>query len=147
MGDSEDVHWTDQPPRQTSRARGAKRVGLLYERRVLDVLSAIYGERFRESPVIAYRTRGRRHLAIPDGILYLNDAVLILEVKLGHTELVWPQLMDKYRPLVSVLHPDLRVRTVEVCRSYDPAVPIPHSLITSLHTGCVPGLEVLRWRI
>jgi hypothetical protein len=49
---------------------------------------------------------------------------------------------------VRLLHPHLKVRTVEICRSYDPAINIPHSLITSLHSAPakVP-LEVMQWRI
>jgi len=120
----------------------------MYERRVLDVLSAIYGEHFRPSPAIEYVRRGKRRLAIPDGLLYFDDHLVVVEVKLAHTELVWDQLIERYRPLVRLLHPHLKVRTVEICRSYDPAVNVPHSLITSLHSGAArPGLEVMQWRI
>jgi hypothetical protein len=130
------------------RPRGAKKVGLMYERRVLDVLSAIYGEHFKVSPAIEYVRRGKRRLAIPDGLLYFEDHLVVVEVKLAHTELVWDQLIERYRPLVRLLHPHLRVRTVEICRSYDPAINIPHSLITSLHSGPAKApLEVMQWRI
>jgi hypothetical protein len=114
---------------------------------VSDVLSAIYGSEYRPSPTIQYSRFGRRHFAIPDGILYWRDFAIVVEVKLAHTETVWDQLIEKYRPLVRLLHPTLKVRTVEICRSYDPAISIPHTVITSLHSGCSPGLEVLWWRI
>jgi hypothetical protein len=130
------------------RPQGVKKIGLMYERRVLDVLSAIYGEHFRASPAIEYVRRGKRRLAIPDGLLYFEDHLVVVEVKLAHTELVWDQLIERYRPLVRLLHPHLKVRTVEICRSYDPAVNVPHSLITSLHSPrYAAGLEVMQWRI
>lgn len=142
------------PPvlRAARRARQrvrARELGLAYEQRVADVLSAIYGDRFVRSPTIAYVRRAKLHYAVPDGILYLDGEAVVTEVKLAHTELVWPQLVTKYRALVRLLHPTLRVRTVEICRSYDPAVPVAHSRITSLHSGALApaGLEVLLWRI
>ena len=74
-----------------------------------------------------------RHFAIPDGILRLDGTVIVIEVKLCHTVAVWPQLMERYAPLVRVLTPGAPLRTVEVCRSYDPAVNVPHTVIESLH--------------
>lgn len=137
----------ESPPPQTLKARGVKKVGLAYERRVIDVLSAIYGDQFVTSPMIYYSRHGKPQRAIPDGLLYLHDTVCIIEVKLAHTAAVWEQLMERYVPLVTLLHVQSPVRAIEVCRSYDPAIDVPHTLITSLHSGCAPGLEVLRWRI
>ena len=48
------VHWDHDFRPPTPRARGVKKLGLNYERRVLDVLSAIYERAFTPSPVIAY---------------------------------------------------------------------------------------------
>lgn len=142
-----DVHWDHRPlARKPIRARGAKLAGLRYEQRVADVLAAIYGGHFLRSPRILYRLGGRLACAIPDGILYLSGTPVIIEVKLAHTELVWEQLMERYLPLVSRLHAGKYPRAVEVCRSYDPAINVPHSLITSLHKPS-DGLEVLQWRI
>jgi hypothetical protein len=144
------VHW-DQSLRahKPIRARGAKLAGLRYEQRVADVLTAIYGGRFVRSPRILYRKAGRLTCAVPDGILYWRDTPIIIEVKLAHTETVWEQLMSRYLPLVTRLHGRQPVRAVEVCRSYDPAIDVPHMLITSLHKPAPigPSLEVLQWRI
>jgi hypothetical protein len=143
------VRWTDAFVRSGAvRPRGAKRAGLDYERKVIDVLAAIYGTSFTPAPVIRYSMRRASMAAIPDGILRLADEIFILEVKLAHTERVWEQLMERYLPLVRVLEPQRRVRTVEICRSYDPAVqlPGPHTKIESLHKPG-SGLEVLQWRI
>lgn len=143
---------TETPPPPLAAARGQKLAGLKYERRVLDVLSAIYGDGFRQSPVIRYQTPdGRKdHRAIPDGVLVLPYWTVIVEVKLAHTEVVWEQLMERYLPLVSRLT-DAPLRPVEVCRSYDPAVPLPgsHTLIDSLHRppARMGELEVIQWRI
>jgi len=146
-----DVKIVETPPllRAARRPRGVKKLGLAYEQRVLDVLEAVYGDLcFLRSPCIQYWRDGKRRYAIPDGLLYLDPAwFVVIEVKLAHTELVWDQLMERYRPLAKLIHPALKVRTVEICRSYDPAIPVPHSLITSLHSGCSPGLEVMQWRI
>lgn len=144
------VHWSNHSAR-VPRARGTRRLGLEYEQRVTDVLAAIYGERFMRSPAIGYRHNGIRCLAILDGLLYLDGGPVIIEVKLAHTERVWEQLMERYLPLVERLHPHTCPRSVEVCRSYDPAVPVAHTLITSLHDSrrhlAPRELEVLRWRI
>jgi hypothetical protein len=141
------VRWGVPLMRPLTGKRGSKRVGLEYERRVHDVMTAIYGTNYVMSPPILYTLRGHRKMAIPDGILRLQDVLWILEVKLGHTERVWEQLMERYVPLVRALEPGRRIRAVEVCRSYDPAVNVPHTLITSLHSGCSPGLEVMQWKI
>lgn len=147
------VQWAiPETPLPTPMARGARGVGLRYECRVLDVMCAIYGGAFRRSPVIQYFD-GREsviHRAIPDGVLTLKDWTIIIEVKLAHTEVVWEQLMERYVPLLSHLT-DAPLRPVEVCRSYDPAVPLPgpHALVDSLHRPPLASgvLEVLQWRI
>ena len=144
----QNVRWTPPIVRSASRPRGAKRAGLVYERKVIDVLAAIYGASFTPAATIQYSFRGKPKAAILDGLLRLDDQVLIIEVKLAHTERVWEQLMLRYAPLVRVLEPRLRLRTIEVCRSYDPAIslPGPHTLTTSLHRPGT-GLEVLQWKL
>jgi hypothetical protein len=154
--DLENVRWGVPLKRPLTRPRGAKKAGILYERKVQDVLMAIYAAAYEPSPVIQYTLRGVRKAAIPDGILRIGDTLWIIEVKLAHTVRVWEQLMDRYVPLVRALEPQRRIRAVEVCRSYDPAVilPGPHALTTSLHRsaprsgrGGDHSLEVLTWRI
>jgi len=150
------VRWTAPIVRGPKRPRGAKRAGLLFERKVIDVLAAIYGTSFTPAPTIQYSFRGKPKAAILDGLLRLEHEVLIIEVKLAHTERVWEQLMLRYLPLVRALEKGRQIRTIEICRSYDPAVvlPGPHTLIESLHRrpllergAAAKGLEVLQWRI
>ena len=127
---------------------------MAFEQRVVDVLSAIYGVAFEPAPTIRYRRHGVPQSAILDGLLRLPNETVVIEVKLRHTERVWEQLIERYGPLVRQLEAG-RVRLVEICRSFDPAVAIPCRRITSLHEGhaCVPApeaqprLEVLTWRI
>lgn len=147
------VRWADAAGVPSSNAprrpRGAKRAGLQFEQRVADVLTGIYGGAFTRSPAIRYVKGGRPKLAILDGLLRLRHEVLIIEVKLAHTERVWEQLMDRYVPLVEALEPGATVRPVEICRSYDPHVRLPgaHTKITSLHASATGALEVLQWKI
>ena len=139
--------WTDESPRSIVHCRGAKKVGLHYERRVLDVLSAIYGDKFLPSPVIRYDVGRQSKAAIPDGVLRIGGWVVVIEIKLSHTERVWGQLMERYAPLVRALEPGATVRTVEICRYYNPDLPIPHTLTQSLHRPAAGGLEVLQWKL
>jgi len=148
----ENVRWTSPIVRSAARPRGAKRAGLLFERKVIDVLAAIYGTSFTPAPTIQYSFRGKPKAAILDGLLRIvgpeGPETIIVEVKLAHTERVWDQLMGRYLPLVRALESGRRIRTVEICRSYDPAIvlPGPHTLTTSLHKPGT-GLEVLQWRL
>jgi hypothetical protein len=144
------VRWSDGIVHPPSRPRGAKRAGLAYEQKVADVLAAIYSTAFTRSPVIRYRSGSRGFAAIPDGILRLGDEIFIIEVKLAHTERIWEQLIERYAPLVRILEPQRLVRTIEVCRSFDPAVvvPGPFMRINSLHRRPqTDGLEVLQWKL
>jgi hypothetical protein len=148
------IHWDeDYKAPAALRVRGVKRLGLQYERRVQDVLSAIYGDAFVPSPAIRYvipakRSAPWRGVAIPDGILRLGPRVLIVEIKFAHTERVWGQLMERYLPLVRALEPQRCPLPVEICRTYDPDVTLPgsHTLLESLHQKWT-GLGVIRWKI
>jgi hypothetical protein len=141
------IRWSAPIERsQVRKTVGVKRVGLDYERKVLDVLSAIYGPAFTESPAIRYEYRRKSRLAIPDGILRLPGAVVIVEVKLSHTLEVWEQLVERYATLVRSLERGATVRTVEVCRYYNPDIPVPHTLTQSLHRHGT-GLEVMQWKL
>ena len=129
----------------------AQRLGLSYERRVQDCLEAIYGDKFFCSVPILYEDRTGLHRCIPDGILRLSDvAVVILEIKLTHTERAWWQLERLYTPVIrAMVGPAPRILRVEICRSYDPAVvfPSPARLVTSLHRLPLDGVGVLQWKI
>jgi len=124
-------------------------MGLWYEQKVHDVLSAIYDERYWQSPAILFRDLYGLRRAIPDGLLAIDDYLVIVEVKYTHCELAWWQLKRLYSPLLVTLYPGRHIRHVEICRSYDPSVVFPgsHGLVTSLHALPEVGVGVIQWRI
>ena len=134
-------------------ARGhtaAQRNGLAYEVRVLDVLAAIYGIDFRPAPSILFTDRTGNRMAIPDGILKINNTLVVVEIKLSHTERAWWQLTRLYSPLLArLVNPGTRIATVEICRSYDPSVqfPGPSTLVRSLHRLPLAATGILHWKI
>ena len=145
------VYWSAPVQWRTrNRFKGSQKAGLAYEQRVVDVLSAIYSSCFVRSPTIRYKHRSKPKAAVLDGLLHLGPETFIIEVKLAHTERVWEQLMVRYKTLVRALCPTQRIRTVEICRSYDPSIALPgaYARIASLHRpASTAGLEVLQWKI
>lgn len=138
----------------TPHAKGrthAQKAGLRYERKVLDVLSSVYGRDFLPSPSILYEDSGGLHRAIPDGLLILPHLrrVIIVEVKLAHTERAWWQLFRLYSPLIVALYPGYTTRAVEICRSYDPAVTLPGPVSYAVkRDDLLPGMMgVWQWKL
>lgn len=125
-------------------------MGLTYEQRVIDVLSAIYGTDFRPAASILYEDRSGVRMAIPDGLLRINTTLVVIEVKLTHTERAWWQLNRLYVPLLRhLVVPGTRIAAVEICRSYDPDVrfPSPSRLVTSLHSLPDNATGILTWKL
>ena len=137
-------------PRATRGHTAAQRLGLAYEQRVVDVLSAIYGDNFRSAPSILYEDRTGTRMAIPDGILRIGATLVVIEVKLTHCEKAWWQLNSLYVPLLSRLTiPGTPIVAVEVCRSYDPQItfPAPSAVISSLHKIPPAVTGILPWKL
>lgn len=137
-------------PRVARGHTAAQRDGLRYERRVIDVLSAIYGADFRAGPSILYEDRTGCRMAIPDGILRIRHTLVVIEVKLSHTEKAWWQLKRLYAPLLAqMVVSGTPIATAEICRSYDPSVafPGPAALTTSLHTLDPAVTGILQWKL
>lgn len=143
-----DVRFGGTVPQNEGRTY-AQKEGLRYEQKVHDVLSAIYGDDYTPHPSILYRDRRGLRRAIPDGTLRIGAMLVVVEVKLSHTERAWWQLIRLYVPLLSRLYPPgTRIAPVEICRSYDPAISLPYGeLITSLHRPPLGGLGILQWRL
>lgn len=128
----------------------SQKAGIAYEERVHDVLSAIYGSAYRVTPSILFQESRRLRRAIPDGLLHLGTTLVLIEVKLSHTEKAWWQLRRLYGPLCAALAvPGTTIQYAEICRSYDPEVafPEPHDVVTSLHKLPLNRVGVLQWRI
>ena len=144
------VRYGGTVPPTSKRATFAQRAGINYERKIHDILSAIYGARYRISPSILFQDRSGLRRAIPDGILEIERTLVIIEVKLTHTEKAWWQLEGLYKPLVTALSGSgTSIRTCEITRSYDPVVqfPAPHILVESLHRLPESCVGVLQWKI
>lgn len=127
----------------------AQRMGLAYEQKVHDVLRSIYSIDYRANPSILFRDSTGARRAIPDGLLKVGSNLVLIEIKLSHTEKAWWQLRHLYLPLLQKLVvPGTRIYCVELCRTYDPSVefPEPHRVIKSLH-DVSDTVGVLQWRI
>ena len=137
-------------PRAPCGHTAAQKLGLAYEQRVIDVLEAIYGDNFRAAPSILYEDRSGTRMAIPDGILRIDSSLVVIECKLSHCEKAWWQLTRLYAPLLLRLAvPGTRISTVEVCRTFDPAItfPGPAVLIESLHRIPHHMTGILPWKL
>jgi len=120
---------------QMPRPKGAAaRAGLRFERDVFSKLSKIYKNRLLFGVPLSFQevhrhaAYSRPQTAIPDGFLLSRDgkSLGILEVKLRHSTDAWFQLNKFYLPLVRrVAGSSLVLRTVEICRYYDPGVKLP----------------------
>lgn len=110
------------PPRR----RGAKRLGIMYERRCQEELSDTFGDRYVPSPFLRYSLCGSAahfYSCIPDGLLFdwCLRQVVIVEMKLrysSHTDL---QIMSVYHPVIERLFPAFTTRALVLCKYFDPA--------------------------
>ena len=126
----------------------AQKLGLRYEQKVHDVLSAIYGSQFRHSASILFEDRTGLRRAIPDGVLELDDRVVVVEVKYSHCELAWWQLNKLYGPLLLRLFAK-PIHACEIVHSFDPDVKWPTGamLTHSLHRLSPHSTGVLQWKL
>jgi len=126
-----------------------QRLGLAYEQKVQDVLREIYGDLFFCNVPILYEDRRGVHRCIPDGVLRISStSIVIIEIKLRHTERAWWQLERLYLPVIrSMIGSEPLVYRVEICRSYDPDEKFgAHKLVTSLHK-LPQDVGVIQWKI
>lgn len=79
--------------------------------------------------------------AQPDLFLVLPTHVLLLEVKLTHTEFAWPQMEGLYVPLLEYVF-ERPVTTVQVCKNLRGYV--PPGMIEGLE-GLMQGHKPGRW--
>lgn len=148
VSEPRNVRFSHEPAPRNRGHTQAQKMGLRYEQKVHDVLSAIYETRFTPSPCILFEEGTRLRRAIPDGVLVLGDCVVVVEVKYTHTEDAWWQLKRLYEPLLSAIYGERLLRCVEVCRSYDPTTSFPsHRLVTSLHALPETEVGVIQWKL
>jgi hypothetical protein len=100
-----------------------------YEAAVHQYLLSIYGGAYIPAPWFVYQEVGETRVRFcqPDGLLF--DAALrrlvIVEVKLRHTEKAWWQLKKKYRPIVEFVYPWMDIAYCEVVQWFDVSIPFP----------------------
>lgn len=105
----------------------AQKNGLRYERKVQEFLSKKFPD-YIPGPYIHFTDDSMCRTVQPDGILVFDDVVFIFEIKFQHVPEAWWQLEKLYKPLLKLIYPTREVSCVEICRSFDPAMPFPTSV-------------------
>lgn len=151
QGDIVDA-WQCEDPYvgKRSRASGAQKAGLAYQRRVLDHLSVLVsGGALVPSPWYCYvDSGGARRYCQPDAIHEYDSSprALVCEIKLRWTADAWWQLRKLYLPVLSRAYlPSRLLIPLCICRSYDPSVAIPEAvnLIEDLEAASPDQFNVL----
>lgn len=101
---------------------GRRKTGLKYEAQVHQEFERRYPASYTPSPWVRYWVRGREHWCQPDGLLIDPKAgrIVVVEVKLQHTQEAIRQLFDLYIPLIEEMFEDLyKIAGLEVVRWFD----------------------------
>jgi hypothetical protein len=129
----------------------AAKLGLRFEKEVLKQLQKAYLSRFTTGVPLSFQegaTKGgfyqRPSTAIPDGLLLSNDrrSLCLIEIKLRHSTDAWFQLNRFYLPILRrAIGSSLLLRTLEICRYYDPGVKLPQGkrVVRELSEAFAPG--------
>lgn len=120
----------DSPSFPNQPRTDAQKRGILYEKKARARLEEQYEHEFIPNPWFWYREKRRRrgHYCQPDGLIIRPQSrkIIIVEIKLRHTQDAYYQLRELYLPVVQhVFGPEWRYGTIEVVRWYDPAEPTP----------------------
>jgi len=109
--------------------KGSRRKGVIYESRAHQYLEAMYGKAYVRAPWFQYQEarESRVRYCQPDGLLF--DAklrrIVIVEIKLRHTEKAWWQLRHKYSPIIAYVFPWIEIAYCELVQWFDMAIPFP----------------------
>jgi len=114
-----------QPVFSVDSLNAAQKSGLRYEDHVQRMLCD-WDHGYIASPTFTFVDDLGRRMIRPDGYLWGKECIFIFEIKIRHMPEAYWQLMHLYRPALQVRHPRHRVVCVEVCGSYDPAMPFPY---------------------
>lgn len=105
------------------RLKGAKGQGIRFEKVVAKRLDELFPEHL-SSLGFKYCDGGDVGICIPDGIIYTEKWVIVLETKLRHTMDAWHHLRRLYAPVVAYAFKK-PVRCIEVVKYYDPDIKFP----------------------
>lgn len=108
-----------------SRASGAQKAGLAYQKRIGALLTSSRPPSTLElGPWFWFvDSRTVRHYCQPDILLHLADGrIAVGEIKIRWTADAWWQLRKLYLPVLGKVFPGRVLLPFVVCRSFDPAV-------------------------
>lgn len=128
--------------RQGAKSTDAQYRGLLFERKATEALARRYGNQWLPQAVFRFRTSREIGKAIPDGILFAPNEIIVFEMKYNFRRADLGQLEDFYLPIVKCAFPTHAVSGLIVCRNL-----LEYSGIRGhqvLYDRC--GLESLRAR-
>lgn len=138
-----------KPPEKNASASIA--AGRRYEKQVFAEIgrwAGLSNYKFLINPWIQYQDPTCETLfrfCQPDAVIYPSEKlILLIEIKLKHTQRVFPQL-DLYKKCLSELHPEAEIKSTIICKYFDPVegkVPLISSL-TELPTK--DSLNALQW--
>lgn len=116
----ENLKWAQYAARspwpKPRRVRGKKAAGLRYERLLGEEL-ARRGLEFEHGPWIEFEDSHGRGFAQPDFLVFGEGHWTLLEAKLSQTPTAFAQLFGLYLPLLCLLHPQVQIVPVQVCRN------------------------------
>lgn len=102
----------------------AKTNGLRYEDKVQREL-VLRCRGYLPSPPIHFLDDNGYRTIIPDGLISNPGRVFIFEIKSQHMPEAWWQLDQLYKPVLTERRVGCPISCIEICRSYDPAMPFP----------------------
>lgn len=123
-------NYADKFPRAK---RGARAAGHRFEAKVVKALEQKYPS-FTTSLAFQFKTEyAEKNICIVDGLLALDDEVVVVEVKLRHTVDAWFQLRKLYQPVLKKAL-NKPIRALEICSVYEPQArfPEPFLIVTNI---------------
>lgn len=123
-----------------------------YESRVHEHLRSLYGQAYIPSPWFVYRDahETRVRYCQPDGLLFDQrlSRLVIVEVKLRHTERAWWQLRHKYGPVLRAIYPWMDIAYCEVVQWFDVQIPFPEEveLRPAVRMSRPDSIQVTIWK-
>lgn len=108
------------------RAQGmtlAQQAGLRYEAKVQEWMLTRFVN-YLSGPVLSFLDDSVVRALKPDGLLIGPSHIVIFEIKHQHCPEAWWQLEKLYKVALDELY-HRPISLVEICRSYDPAMPFP----------------------
>lgn len=123
-----------------------------YEARVHEYLRSIYGGAYIAAPWFQYQDAGetRVRYAQPDGLLFDRrlSRVVVVEIKLRHTDKAWWQLKHKYGPIVRHVYPWMEIAYCEVVQWFDVSIPFPElvELRPAVRMAKPDSIQVTIWK-